>query len=34
MAEIWRGRESSMVFANDKERVASITTREWAKVNV
>jgi hypothetical protein len=23
-----------MFFANDKERVASITTRQWAKVNL
>ena len=26
--------EAWMFFANDKQRVASITTREWAKVNV
>jgi len=26
--------EPWMFFANDKERVASIATREWAKVNV
>ena len=26
--------EAWMFFANDKERVASIATREWAKVNV
>jgi hypothetical protein len=25
--------EAWMVFANDKERVASIATREWATVN-
>ena len=26
--------EAWMFFANDKQRVASIATREWAKVNV
>lgn len=29
-----KAREAWMFFANDKERVASIATREWAKVNV
>jgi hypothetical protein len=29
-----KGRQAWMFFANDNEPVASIATREWAKVNV
>ena len=28
------GRQVKMFFADDKQRVASITTRDWAQVNI